>query len=237
MLLDGAKKPIKDRKYKHKAAYFNRVAAEKTFIRQLGKVWGDDLEELQPHERAMFGVMAAMACIDRKGAMEALREMNMTWREITSKNGPTSYTVETKKGEELAKKYWDDPTVKAARVSHGYFYTVISALADQKNNSGELCCSHFIWLRPTDPRLFYVLHQQGLPLPNYEAAGPYAHYQTELRLGFPQKKPLISKAVEGLKQGLVEEGWLTSHRPPESPSVSEPNKKPELIVEEAEAIA
>jgi len=241
LILDGNKRPITDPEYPHKAAFYNRNRAEKVFIKQLGKVWEDDLDQLLPHERAMFGVLAAMAAIERKAAMAALAEMSSSWREIKRKGHPSTYTVVTTRAEKLAYEHWDHPKVKAVRAKHGYFLTVMSGLADLKQRSGELAISHFIWLRPTDPRLFYVLHQQGLPQPNYEAAAAFAHYQTEVRLGFPQKKPLISKAVEGLKEALVDEGWLTSYKPPEgalntgaSANKGGPEQRPMIIVEEAE---
>lgn len=214
LLLDGARKVVTDFEYAHKAAYFNGERAKLVFIKQLGPRWMNDPKDLLPHELGMFGVMCAMACVDRKGAMEALEEMSLTWKTAKAKKGaqPT-YTLSTKKGEALAAKYWDHKTVKRVRNAHAYLYTVMAALADLKLNSGELCISHFIWLRPTDPGLFYVLHQQGLPLPNYEAAAAWSHYKTEVRMGFKLIAPQIDKAVEGLKLALIEEGWLNAKRP------------------------
>lgn len=210
LLLDGTGKVIDDENYKFKAAFFDRARAEAIFKRQLGKRWTDTLESLHPHQQAMFGVMASMVARDRPGMLAATRQMNSTWKMTEHKKKKPTFEIDCTLAIELAKKHWDHPEVAECRRSHAYFLTVMSALAARKLNAGELCISHYIWLRPTDPLLFYTLHQQGLPQPNIESAGPFVHYEIERRQGMAIPEPVIDKAIEGLKAALLDEGWISA---------------------------
>ena len=210
LLLDGTGEIIAREDYEFRAAYFDRKRATAIMVRQLGKKWTDRLEDLKPHEQAMFGVMASMAAIDRPGMKAATEQMNATWKMKEPKKGPPSFEIDCTLAQALARNHWDHPNVLKARRSHAYFLTVMSALAAMKLNAGELCISHYIWLRPTDPLLFYTLHQQGLPQPNLESAGPFVHYEIERRSGMAIVEPAIDKAVDALKAALLDEGWISA---------------------------
>ncbi len=210
LLRDGAGEVIGREDYEHRAASFDAQRAREVYVKQLGKRWTDSLDDLLPHERAMFGLLAAMICQERETAMEAAAQLSTTWRKVAPRNAPHYYVVTTTKAEAAARKFWDDPRVRKLRRSHGYFHSLMMGMSAAKSAAGELACSHYIWLRPTDQRLFLAIQQTGLPSPHMETAAAFAHYQTELRARMALTEPAVDKAVWGLRTMLVEHGWLVA---------------------------
>lgn len=217
LLRDGVGKIITDSKYPHRAAFFDANACAEALRAQLGPRMPANLADLAPYQAAMFGVLAAMTVRDRKGMLVATRLMSSTWTPIKTKSGE-GYSLDTSAGQALAEKYWDHPEIQRIRAKHAYFLTVMQALAHSKFNGGELCISHYIWLRPTDPTLFYTLHQQGLEGANLESVAPFFHHRAEVAARMPLIKPAIADAVAQLQIELATEGWLSADETPDGSS-------------------
>jgi hypothetical protein len=100
-----------------------------------------------------------------------------------------------------------------------YTHLVILALYEFARKKGVLPTADFIWLRPTNRSLFYLLNNFGRRTAWTEIAGPWAHYQAETCLA--ERDPALLKklhalnckwvdeGVNALEFAMYEEGWLS----------------------------
>ena len=66
----------------------------------------------------------------------------------------------------------------------------------------------FIWVKPVDRTLWYVLNNVGRKTYACESAGAFAHFQVETGRCQPMLTPDVDSAVLGLEEALRSEGWL-----------------------------
>ena len=57
----------------------------------------------------------------------------------------------------------------------------------------------FLWLKPMDRRLWYMLNCVGRQTPYSEAGGPFAHWRAEKVMGRRCLVPMIDEAIKGLE--------------------------------------
>src|SRR3990167_5406800 len=80
-----------------------------------------------------------------------------------------------------------------------YFLTVMASLIEAARDDGVVPCSEFLWLKPTDRRLWYMLNCVGRQTPFSEVGGPFAHWKAEHSLGRPSLVPMIDEAIRALE--------------------------------------
>lgn len=85
---------------------------------------------------------------------------------------------------------------------------MIDLLERAREYGGILITADFIWLKPVDRQLFYVLNSTGRKTVQVEAAGAFAHYYAEMVLDKPFPTPEVDTAVHALRKILIKEGWL-----------------------------
>ncbi len=73
---------------------------------------------------------------------------------------------------------------------------------------GVLITADFIWLRPMNRKLWYVLNSLGRKTPLVEGAGAYAHAATESMMERPLLAEDVSEAVSAMNGILIKEGWI-----------------------------
>lgn len=170
--------------------------AEKLFSSQLGKLWSGP-EKLKKHELALLCIMAAHGCGDKNGAMAAVNQM------------ATSVAANPKKMPDFSAskaliKYLEEPRVKAILEKHAYIYTIFAEMMLFSRTTGVFPSSYFVWLKPKDRVLFYILNCVGRQVAFVEVAGIFGHWKAEQVAGHKLEAPLVSKAVEGLERALGE---------------------------------
>ena len=69
---------------------------------------------------------------------------------------------------------------------------------------GVLPTAEFLWLKPIDRRLWYMLNSVGRQTPFTEVAGPFAHWLAETELTRPCLVPIIDEAVNALEGAIKE---------------------------------
>jgi len=74
---------------------------------------------------------------------------------------------------------------------------------------GVLITADFIWLKPMDRTLFYVLNSLGRKTPLVEGAGAYAQMHTESVIGHASVIPDVSEAVLAFEDSLRKNGWIS----------------------------
>ena len=87
---------------------------------------------------------------------------------------------------------------------HAYVMTVMAAMLELSRCDGVLATSEFVWLKPLDRQLWYVLNDMGRQTPSIESAGVFAHLAAEKKFGRPLRVPMVDEAVVALGEALEE---------------------------------
>lgn len=184
-------------------------AAEKLFVMQMGSMW-ESVDKLPIHMKALFVICIARSDRDKKTSLGLLKQISLS----ANSSGQLDFTGV----EELAQKYKDHKLLKWVVQRHAYVYTVMSRLLEIARAEGVLATAEFLWLKPYDRRLWYVLNTVGRVTPTIEVAGVYAHLLAEKKLERRLRTPVVSEAVRGLELAIEEilfvgdeEKWRTSN--------------------------
>ena len=168
-----------------------------TFVEQLGERWVSAFE-LPLHRQALFAAFAAFANKDRKQADTIIKEIARFYSTSAKKNE----IILKKKIEGFLEKYSETPVVGKVIQSHGYTYTVFTGMLIAARTSGIVSTSSFLWLKPLDRQLWYVLNNVGRRAVYTEAGGIHAHFLCEARLKKAVYYPMINNAIDALQLGL-----------------------------------
>jgi intracellular multiplication protein IcmP len=168
--------------------------AKRVFTLQLGPYW-EGPEALSEHARALFAIFAAKMNRDRKGSDALLQQINRS-----AQSGSLDFTGHR----ELLEKHVDSKLVKKITEKHAYVLTVMATMITLTREDGVFPCSDFLWLKPTDRRLWYMLNCIGRQTPFAEVAGPFAHWLVEKELRRKSMVPMIDEAVKGLDVAFKE---------------------------------
>lgn len=170
----------------------NKQRSQKLFATQLGRLW-EGPHRLRTHERALFACFIAQICGHRD---ECMRGLDLLTRSSVHESLDTAFT------DSLLEKYKDDKRVRLVVRRHAYVSTVLMAVLAKARRLGKLSPSYMLWLRPMDRALWYTIQSLDRRTPFPEAAGIYAHYQSEIVAGTPLEYPFVNEAVEGLRHEL-----------------------------------
>ena len=172
-----------------------RGAAFKVLSLQLGAKWRG-VEYLPPYLKALFAVFAAKMNEDKKSAEKLLDQIAI------SSAGDKFNFIGT---DELLNKHLN--TKKVARIIslHGYVTTVMASMLEEARSvSGVLASAEFLWLKPIDRRMWYMLNGVGRWTAFSEISGAFAHWLAEKKIGLPLRIPMVEEAVNGLELALSE---------------------------------
>ena len=178
-----------------------RGEANKVFAIQLGPMW-PGLNRIPPHIKALFAAFAARVNGDGKGAADLFAHMSRSAATKLDFSGT----------DELLLKHKDTKLVKRVMESHAYLLTVMASMLEVARSDGVQASADFLWLKPVDRRLWYMLNTVGRQTPFVEVAGPFAHWVAEKELGKKILAPMIDEATNALDVALKE----VVYRPDES---------------------
>lgn len=166
-----------------------RGAAYRILSLQLGPRW-IGVESLPIHLKALFAIFAARINGDKNGSEDLLDQI------AASASGSN---INFHGVEELLRKNSGSKKVAKVISVHGYVATVLASMLVAAREVGVLATSEFIWLKPIDRRMWYVLNSVGRPTVTAEVCGAFAHWLAEKRLGLPIAVPMVDEAVKGLE--------------------------------------
>ncbi len=169
-----------------------RGEANKLFALQLGSKW-EGVNRLPPYARALFAVFAARINADSKPAAAVLEQLNRS----SNLKQMNFAGVDA-----LLKKYENTKIVKKILETHAYVLTVMAAMLVAARLDGVQATADFLWLKPLDRRLWYVLNTMGRQTPFVESAGPFAHWVAEREAGRRLIVPMIETATNALELAL-----------------------------------
>lgn len=166
--------------------------ASKVFAKQLGRLW-QGAEKLKPHEKALYAVFAAKAARHADEARELLAEISRS-----AGRGKINFSG----AQAVLAKYKDDSAVVEVTQKHAYLFTVMASMLQLARSDGVLSSSEFLWLKPIDRKLWFMLNAVGRQTAFAEISGPFAHWKAEKEMGAALKTPMIEEAVIGLEAAI-----------------------------------
>ncbi|PCH57854.1 MAG: phosphoesterase [Legionellales bacterium] len=169
--------------------------ANRVFAAQLGNLWNNPAQ-MPLYQQALFAVFIARGSRDTKSASDLLKQI--------SKSLLKSSQPDFSGAKKLWKKHYKTRKVQDLCAKHAYVNSLmISALLFARED-GVLATADFIWLKPRDRKLWYVLNTVGRQTPVAEAAGTYAHWLAEKAIGKALTVPMIAEATIALKLAVAE---------------------------------
>ncbi|MBA3536788.1 MAG: type IVB secretion system coupling complex protein DotM/IcmP [Tatlockia sp.] len=172
--------------------------AKRVFTLQLGPYW-DGFERCPPQAYALAAVFMARMNRDRDSATLILETLDKT---CTA--GKPDFTI----ARSVLKKYQNTEIVQEILAKNAYLLTVMSSLLEASRDDGVVPTSEFLWLKPLDRRLWYMLNSIGRQTPFAEVGGPFAHWRAEKEMGRRCLVPMIDEAIKAL-EGAIKEIKLT----------------------------
>lgn len=165
-----------------------RDAAYHVFALQLGEYW-QGVEHLTPATKALLAVFSARANHDRDGALKLLLQIAES-----TKAGRLNFSGVNA----LWEKHKHNKAVNQIIHSHAYVLTVMASMLELARKEGVLASADFLWLKPTDRTLWFMLNSVGRQTVFSEVAGPFAHWSVERAMGRRLLAPMVEEAVSGL---------------------------------------
>lgn len=175
-------------------AGIRRGDAKRVFTLQLGPYW-NGFDHLSPQAYALAAVFIARLNRDRDAANQILEVIDKTFVV-----GKPDFSV----AKPVIKKYQDHENVQQIVSKHAYVLTVMTSLLMAARDDGVVPSSEFLWLKPVDRRLWYMLNCAGRQTPFSEVAGPFAHWRAEKVLGRRSLVPMIDEAIRALEIAVKE---------------------------------
>ncbi len=171
-----------------------RGDAKRVFTLQLGPYW-DGFEHCPPHARALAAVFMARICRDRASASKIQELLDRNYSQ-----GKPDYSVAFS----VLRKYQNTDEIKKIVGKHAYLLTVMASLLAASRDDGVVPSSEFLWLKPVDRRLWYMLNCVGRQTPFAEVGGPFAHWLAEKAMGRGSLVPMIDEAIKALEIAVKE---------------------------------
>ncbi|WP_058533114.1 type IVB secretion system coupling complex protein DotM/IcmP [Legionella saoudiensis] len=175
-------------------AGIRRGDAKRVFTLQLGPYW-DGFEHCSPQAYALAGVFMARLNRDRDAANNILSVLDRTFVE-----GKPDFSV----ARPVVEKYKNTEEIQEIVGKHAYTLTVLASLLEKARQDGVVPSSEFLWLKPVDRRLWYMLNCVGRQTPYAEVAGAFAHWRAEKEMGRRSLVPMIDEAIRALEVAVKE---------------------------------
>lgn len=175
-------------------AGIRRGDAKRVFTMQLGPYW-EGFDHLSPQANALAAVFIARMNRDRDSANMILHTIDKTFV-----SGKPNFAV----AKPILKKYQNTEIVQEIVQKHAYTLTVLASLLQAARDDGVVPSSEFLWLKPVDRRLWYMLNCIGRQTPYAEVGGPFAHWRAEQEMGRSSLVPMIDEAIKALEVAIKE---------------------------------
>lgn len=172
----------------------NRGEAKRIFTMQLGDYW-QGVEVLNIHTQALFAMFAAKMNRDRDGYINLMKQINRS-----TIKGKLDFSG----AKELLQKHLNTKLVQRITGNHAYVLTVMASMIMIAREDGVLATSDFLWLKPLDRRMWYMLNCVGRQTPFCEVAGPFGHWLAERKLRRKSLVPMVNEAVIALERAVTE---------------------------------
>lgn len=171
----------------------NKEKAYQVFASQLGPLWAG-VSYLPPHTKALYAAFLARIEHDTEACYHYLSKLS---------SSAASGNVDYSETEAYLKKYGHAKPAQFCQQRHAYVMTVMATMLELARVDGVLASADFLWLKPLDRRLWYVLNTVGRQVAPAEIGGIFAHWLAEKHMGRALSVPMIDEAVTGLEKALA----------------------------------
>ncbi|MBP6103833.1 MAG: type IVB secretion system coupling complex protein DotM/IcmP [Gammaproteobacteria bacterium] len=178
----------------------HKARAERAFGAQLGRPLLR-VEQMLPHRKALFAALAGRACRDGKTAGALL---------IQLANSAADGALDCEGVDALCAQYLKNSKVKALFSEHAYEFTLFISLLLLAREDGVVASADFLWVKPVDRRLWYVINNVGRQTPAVEVGGIFNHWYYEVGMKRALSTPKVEGAVEALNIALSEVMYMPS---------------------------
>ena len=168
--------------------------ARRIFTLQLGPYW-NGFDALNPYTKALAAIFIAKINRDRDGAINLLKAISHS-----SAEGKLDFTLVPA----LLNKHRNTELVQEIVAGHAYVMTMMASLMERARDDGVLASADFLWLKPLDRRLWYILNNIGRQTAFAEVGGIFAHWMVEKTLGQKSPAPMVEEAVKALELAIKE---------------------------------
>ena len=171
----------------------HRGITQQHFVMQLGPLWSGP-DKLPIHVKAILVIFIARSKRERDVAKKFLVQIA-----ASAASGKLDFTGV----EEQMEKYRDAKAFRFLAPKHAYLYTLMMSLLEIARIDGVLATAEFLWLKPVDRRLWYVLNSVGRQTAFVEVGGAFSHWKAEKKVGRALKTPMVKEAMIGLEHALT----------------------------------
>lgn len=180
-----------------------RGEAHQIFSVQVGRYF-TGIEHLNSHTKALFAAFVARAARDQAASQRLLMQIA-----ASTATGKLDFSGT----DELLEKYKNNKGVVKVMQSHAFVMTVMASMLQLARTDGVLASADFLWLKPVDRPLWFMLNSVGRQTPYAEAAGPFAHWLAERALGRKLSVPMVEEAVNALDEAIKEMIYMPDEEP------------------------
>ncbi len=175
-------------------AAIRRGDAKRVFTLQLGPVWSG-FDSCPVHVRALIAVFLSRINRDKDTAAKILLNLDQF---------AAVDNIDTTIPNRVIRKHCNDESVQDILSQHAYLLTVMASFLSASRDDGVVPSSEFLWLKPLDRRLWYMLNSVGRQTPFAEVGGPFAHWLAEKSMGRRLIAPMIDEAIKALEIAVKE---------------------------------
>lgn len=175
-------------------ASIRKPDAKRIFTMQIGPLWEGFLK-CQPHVQALAAIFLARVNRDRDGASKISNHLSQSFAK-----GKIDYSP----AYPILKKYMECELVNELTQQHAYVYTFMATLLEKARLDGVVPSSEFLWLKPVDRRLWYMLNCVGRQTPYVEISGAFAHWKAEKVMKRRSLTPMVEEAIKALEIAIRE---------------------------------
>lgn len=197
---------LKDKKYleEYMTDYNFTIDSNKireSFLAQLGDPW-EGINKLSIEEKHLLSIL--LPKINRDG--DKTREMlNLYGNYYTSEKGrkirkeqKRLKKIIDKNMKEIFAKYFETKLIQSVIKRHHFKNTVFASLLEEARKDGVLSNGLFIWLKPLNRTLWFMMCSTGRKLPLPDAAGAWSHFLSEKALNAAITLPRITSSIDSV---------------------------------------
>jgi len=175
---------------------------------QLRTPW-TGFEDLRPCHQAICAVMASFYAFDITGGNALLNDLGGVHDAIGAKQGVMDSAIVAEDGlmPRIRNILDGKPGRALAEVAarHAWVETAFPAMLQvARKDRGVLPAAAFLWLKPEDRLLWYILDNVGSDAVMIESAGAMSHFKAEVQIGLPIRRPAVFQAARALREDYLD---------------------------------
>jgi intracellular multiplication protein IcmP len=172
------------------AWHVNKQQSMRYFMIQMGPLMPKKITYLPIYIQALLAIFILRALGKDKVALDLVYQISRS-----AGSGKLDFTGVS----EHIQEHKDSRLIEWLYQRHSYVTTFMARALESARTTGVLASSDFLWLKPLDRRMWYMLNSIGRQTCVVESAGPFAHFISEKRFDRPLKTPMINKACDALE--------------------------------------